>query len=236
MVKGMQERLFWLLDNKLDIIKNKTILIIGLGGVGSYALETLVRTYFNKLIIVDNDKIDISNLNRQLMTNIDNIGLYKTDVWYDRIKKINPDCNVIKITEFITKDNLNLLFKEKVDYVIDACDTLETKKEIIKYCLENKIKFISSMGMANRVDASKIKVSYLDKTCYDPLARKLRNLIKKENIKGKIPVVYSEEQPLKMNKLGSISYVVGTAGLLCTNYIVNDILKEVNNERIKKNN
>lgn len=232
----MQERLFWLLDNKLDIIKNKTILIIGLGGVGSYALETLVRTYFNKLIIVDNDKIDISNLNRQLMTNIDNIGLYKTDVWYDRIKKINPDCNVIKITEFITKDNLNLLFKEKVDYVIDACDTLETKKEIIKYCLENKIKFISSMGMANRVDASKIKVSYLDKTYYDPLARKLRNLIKKEHIKGKIPVVYSEEQPLKMNKLGSISYVVGTAGLLCTNYIVNDILKEVNNERIKKNN
>ena len=84
----MQERLFWLLDNKLDIIKNKTILIIGLGGVGSYALETLVRTYFNKLIIVDNDKIDISNLNRQLMTNIDNIGLYKTDVWYDRIKKL----------------------------------------------------------------------------------------------------------------------------------------------------
>ena len=232
----MQERLIWLLDNKLDIIKNKIILIIGLGGVGSYALETLARTYFNKLIIVDNDKIDISNLNRQLMTNINNVGLYKTDVWEDRIKKINPDCKVVKITEFITKDNLNLLFKEKVDYVIDACDTLETKKEIIKYCLKNKIKFISSMGMANRVDASKIKVSYLDKTCYDPLARKLRNLIKKENIKGKIPVVYSEEQPLKSNKLGSISYVVGTAGLLCTNYVINDIIKEVNDERIIRNN
>ncbi len=232
----MQERLIWLLDNKLDIIKNKIILIIGLGGVGSYALETLARTYFNKLIIVDNDKIDISNLNRQLMTNINNVGLYKTDVWEDRIKKINPDCKVVKITEFITKDNLNLLFKEKVDYVIDACDTLETKKEIIKYCLKNKIKFISSMGMANRVDASKIKISYLDKTCYDPLARKLRNLIKKENIKGKIPVVYSEEQPLKSNKLGSISYVVGTAGLLCTNYVINDIIKEVNDERIIRNN
>lgn len=232
----MQERLIWLLEDKLDIIKNKTILIIGLGGVGSYVLETLARTYFNKLIIVDNDKIDISNLNRQLMTNIDNIGLYKTDVWFDRIKKINPDCEVIKITEFITKDNLSLLFNYKVDYVIDACDTLETKKEIIKYCLKNKIKFISSMGMANRIDASKIKVSYLDKTCYDPLAKKLRNLIKKENIKGKIPVVYSEEQPLKINKLGSISYVVGTAGLLCTNYVVNDIIKEVNNERNSKNN
>ncbi len=232
----MQERLNYLLDDKLNMIKNKTILIIGLGGVGSYALETLARTYFKKIIIVDNDKIDISNLNRQLMTNIDNIGLYKTDVWLDRIKKINPDCEVIKITEFITKDNLNLLFNYKVDYVIDACDTLETKKEIIKYCLKNKIKFISSMGMANRVDASKIKISYLDKTCYDPLAKKLRNLIKKENIKGKIPVVYSEEQPIKIDKLGSISYVVGTAGLLCTNYVINDILKEVNNERDNKNN
>ena len=232
----MQERLVWLLEDKLNIIKNKTILIIGLGGVGSYALETLARTYFNKLIIVDNDKIDISNLNRQLMTNVDNIGLYKTDVWFDRIKKINPDCEVIKITEFITKDNLSLLFNYKVDYVIDACDTLETKKEIIKYCLKNKIKFISSMGMANRIDASKIKISYLDKTCYDPLAKKLRNLIKKENIKGKIPVIYSEEQPIKIDKLGSISYVVGIAGLLCTNYVINDILKEVNNERNNKNN
>ncbi len=232
----MQERLVWLLEDKLNIIKNKTILIIGLGGVGSYALETLARTYFKKIIIVDNDKIDISNLNRQLMTNVDNIGLYKTDVWFDRIKKINPDCEVIKITEFITKDNLSLLFNYKVDYVIDACDTLETKKEIIKYCLKNKIKFISSMGMANRIDASKIKISYLDKTCYDPLAKKLRNLIKKENIKGKIPVVYSEEQPIKIDKLGSISYVVGIAGLLCTNYVINDILKEVNNERNNKNN
>ena len=232
----MQDRLIWLLNDKLEIIKNKTILIIGLGGVGSYALETLARTYFNKLIIVDNDIIDISNLNRQLMTNVDNVGLYKTDVWNDRIKKINPSCEVVKISEFITKDNLNLLFKYNIDYVIDACDTLETKKEIIKYCLKNNIKFISSMGMANRIDSTKIKISTLDKTCYDPLARNLRSLIKKENIKGKIPVVYSEEQPLKINKLGSISHVVATAGLLCTNYVINDILKEVKNERNYKNN
>ena len=178
----MKERLELLLDDKLDIVINKTVLIIGLGGVGSYALETLARTYINNLIIVDSDKIDISNLNRQLMTNIDNIGEYKTHVWYDRIKKINPNCNIKMITEFITKDNLDLLFEDKVDYVIDACDTLETKKEIIKYCLNNKIKFISSMGMANRIDATKIKISNLDKTCYDPLAKKLRNIIKKESL------------------------------------------------------
>lgn len=226
----MQERLIWLLSDKLEIIKNKTILIIGLGGVGSYALETLARTYFNKLIIADNDTIDISNLNRQLMSNIDNIGKYKTDIWEKRIKKINPNCKVIKITEFITKDNLDKLFKEKVDYVIDACDTLETKKEIIKYCLQNKIKFISSLGMANRVDATKVKFSYLDKTAYDPLAKKLRLLLRKENIKGKIPVIYSDEIPLKTSKLGSIAHVPAIAGLLCTNYIINDILKGVNHD------
>ena len=226
----MQERLKWILKNKLEIIQNKTILIIGLGGVGSYALETLVRTYFKHLIIVDGDKIDISNLNRQLMTNIDNIGQLKTEVWFERIKKINPDCQVELISKFIDKDNLSMLFQTKIDYVIDACDTVETKKEIIKYCLKNKIKFLSVMGMANRIDASKVKFSYLDKTNYDPLAKKMRNLLKKENIKGKVPVIYSDEPPLKNNNLGSIAYVPAIAGLLCTNYVVNDILKGVTNE------
>ena len=226
----MQERLKWLLKDRLEIIQNKTVLIIGLGGVGSYALETLARTYFKHLIIVDGDKIDISNLNRQLMTNIDNVGQFKTEVWLERIKKINPDCQVEIVNKFIDKDNLYILFQTKIDYVIDACDTVETKKEIIEYCLKNKIKFISVMGMANRLDASKVKFSYLDKTSYDPLAKKMRALLKKENIKGKVPVIYSDEVPLKSNNLGSIAYVPALAGLLCTNYVVNDILKGVKDE------
>ena len=230
MVKDMQERLEWLLKDNLDVVKSKVILIIGLGGVGSYALETLARTYFKKIIIVDGDKIDISNLNRQLMSNVNNIGCYKTDVWQERILKINPSCEVIKITEFINKENLYKLFQSEVDYVIDACDTVETKKEIIKYCLKNKIKFISVMGMANRIDASYVKFSYLDKTCYDPLAKKLRLLLKKDNIKGKIPVIYSEEIPIKNRNLGSIAHVPAIAGILCTNYIINDILKGVIHE------
>ncbi|MBE6149832.1 MAG: tRNA threonylcarbamoyladenosine dehydratase [Firmicutes bacterium] len=223
----MNDRLEILFGDKLNKIQNKTVLIIGLGGVGSYALETLVRTGINKLIIVDGDSVDISNLNRQLMSLTSNIGLSKTDVWENRIKLINPNCEIIKITEFITKDNLNLLFQEKIDYVIDACDTLETKKEIIKYCLKNKIKFITSMGMANRINSSYIKQSYLDKTKNDPLAKKLRSIVKKENIKGKIPVVYSEELPIKSTKLGSVAHVTATAGLCITNYIINDILKDV---------
>ena len=153
----MTDRLEILFGDNLKKIQDKTILIIGLGGVGSYTLESLVRTGIKKIIIVDGDKVDESNLNRQLMSLTTNIGLYKTNVWEDRIKEINPNCEIIKITEFITKDNLDLLFKEKVDYVIDACDTLDTKKEIIKYCLKNKIKFISSMGMANRINSLYIK-------------------------------------------------------------------------------
>lgn len=224
----MLERLDWLLENKLDIIVNKTVLIIGLGGVGSYALETLARTGIKKLIIVDSDIVDVSNLNRQLMSLTTNVGQSKVDVWFDRIKLINPECTVIKIKEFITRDNLYLLFKGKVDYVIDACDTLDTKVAIMKYCLDNKIKFISSLGMANRLDASKIKQTTLDKTNNDPLAKKLRLLIKKENIKGKIPVICSFELPKKNGKLGSIAHVVATSGLLCTNYIINDILGDKN--------
>lgn len=226
----MQDRLEFLLKDKLEMLQNKTILIIGLGGVGSYCLETLARTYFNKFIIVDGDKVDISNLNRQLMTNIYNVGDFKTDVWEDRIKSINPECEVIKINEFITKDNLNLLFNEKIDYLIDCCDTVDTKIEIMKYCLNNKIKFISSMGMANKLDSTKIKISYLDKTEYDPLAKKIRTLVKKEGIKGRIPVVYSNEMAIKCDKLGSIAHVVATAGVLCSNYVINDILKGDSNE------
>lgn len=223
----MLSRLELLLGEKLEYLTSKVILIIGLGGVGSYALETLARTGIKKIIIVDSDTIDESNLNRQLMTNINNIGLYKTDVWADRIKSINPNCEVVKYTLFITKENIASLFKEHVDYVIDACDTLNTKLEIIRYCLYNKIKFISSMGMAKRINNNYIKVSTLDKTKNDPLAKKLRMLVKKNGIKGKIPVVYSEELPLKINGLGSIAHVTATAGVYITNYIINDILRDV---------
>ena len=217
-----------LLGDKFKKINQMTVLIIGLGGVGSYALETLVRTGISNVIIVDNDIIDITNLNRQLMSLSSNIGEYKVDVWEKRIKEINNKCNVIKINEFITKDNLDLLFKYDIDYLIDACDTIDTKLNIIKYCLDKKIKFISSMGMANRLDNTLIKTTSLDKTINDPLAKKLRMLVRKENIKGKIPVVYSEEIPLKSNKLGSIAHVVAASGLLITNYIINDIIGDKN--------
>ena len=123
------ERLELLVHEKIKDIYNKTVLIIGLGGVGSYAVEALVRSGISNLIIVDNDTISLSNLNRQLMTYHSNIGKFKTDEIEKRIKDINPNANIIKITEFIDMNNINKLFEYKIDYVVDACDTLMVKLE-----------------------------------------------------------------------------------------------------------
>lgn len=217
-------------ESNLEKLKNTTILIVGLGGVGSYATESLVRSGIGKLIIVDNDKVDITNLNRQLMSLHSNVGEYKTDVWEKRINDINPDCEVIKISEFITKDNIDLLFKDKVDYIVDACDTTETKCELIKYATSNNVKIISSMGTGNKLDPSKLEIIDIRKTSYDPLAKKIRKMVKDLRIKNKIPVVCSKESSIKTNSktISSNSFVPATSGLLITSYIINDIIdKEI---------
>ena len=208
---------------QLDNIVNKKILIVGIGGVGGYTLETLVRLGINNITIADYDIVDSSNLNRQIISNMANIGKKKVDIAHNRYTKINPDIQLTLIKDKITIDNFNDLINQKYDYIVDACDDSLIKVELIKYALNNNIKIISSCGTANRIDASKLKITTLDKTEYDPLAKKLRNILRKENITLKIPVVSSIEKPIKCNGLGSVSYVPATAGLLITNYIINDI-------------
>lgn len=205
----------------------KKVLVLGVGGVGSYAVEALVRAGIGTIIIIDADYVALSNLNRQLMTNQNNIGLSKVDVLEERIKSINPDCHVIKIKEFITTDNLNLLFNLEPDFIIDCIDTIKTKKYLIKECLKRKVKFISSMGMGNKLDPTRIKITDLSKTAYDKIAKELRNFVKKEHIKGKIPVIFSDEQPIKVEKvIGSISFVPSVAGLIGASYVIKEIIKE----------
>lgn len=214
-------------EDNFNKIKNTTVLVLGVGGVGSYAVESLVRSGIGKIVIVDNDKVDITNLNRQLMTLHSNIGKYKVDVLEERIKDINPECEVVKINEFITSNNINILFNENINYVIDACDTVDTKKSIIKECIKRNIKFISCMGTGNKIDPTKLEIIDIRKTSYDPLARIIRKMIKDEKINNKVMVVASTEQPLKndSNIIGSNSYVPATAGLLCSSYVINDIIK-----------
>ena len=224
------QRLELLVNEKINDIYNKNILIIGLGGVGSYAVEALVRSGISNITIVDNDTISITNLNRQLMAYHSNIGCYKTDEIEKRILDINPNAKVIKVTEFIDRNNINDLFKTKYDYVIDACDTLMVKMDLIRMCDKNKIKLISCMGSGNKMDPSRLKITELRKTNYDPLAKKLRKMVKDENIKNKITVICSDE-PIKVKKTKEIpsnSFVPATAGLLCASYIINDIVGDKN--------
>jgi len=208
---------------EIDKLKDKTVLILGLGGVGSFTAITLARLPIKKLILVDSDKVEITNLNRQIYYNYD-IGKNKVDALEEHIKNINPDIIVEKINLFIDENNIDILFK--ADYIVDACDTMNTKKVLIKKCLEKKQKFISCMGTANRLDATKFEIIDIRKTINDPVAKILRKYVKDERLKGKIPVVVSKELPFKSKKLGSVSFVPPVAGIYMTNYIINDILGE----------
>ncbi|HOO68105.1 MAG TPA: ThiF family adenylyltransferase [Bacilli bacterium] len=218
----------WLdrLNKMIDInkLKDKTVLIIGLGGVGGNALESIVRMGINNVIIVDNDVIDITNLNRQLLSLNSNIGKLKIDVAKERVLDINPNCNIITINKFIDSSNILDLFNYNIDYVIDACDTITTKILLIEECIKRNIKIISCMGTGNKFHPELLEITKLKDTTYDPIAKLLRN-----KLKGKdIMVVCSTEKPIEIKDRipGSNSLVPNTAGILCASYVVNDILKE----------
>lgn len=211
-------------DN-IDKIKNTKVLIIGIGGVGGYTLESLVRSGIENITIVDYDKIDVTNLNRQIISLNSNIGKYKVEEAKKRIEDINKKCNVKIIKEKISLDNFDILNIEKYDYVIDACDTVEVKKEIIRRCLKNNIKFISSMGTGFKLDPSKLKIMDVRKTSYDPIAKIIRHMVKEEKLKGKIMVVSSTEEKKSNSKvIASNAFVPAIAGLMCTSYVINDIV------------
>lgn len=221
----MFDRFKILIGDKVDKLENKTVLLVGLGGVGGYVFESLVRSDVGNIIVCDNDVFDITNLNRQLLSNVNNIGKLKVDEAEKRKNMINKRCNVVKIAEFITDDNVSLLFEKKIDFVIDAIDTIKTKKLIIKNCLQKNIKFISVMGTGNKMDASRLEICDVRDTSYDPIAKEIRNFVKKEKINKKVPVVYSKEF-IKTGRVGSTAFVPAVAGLLASSYAVNVLIKE----------
>lgn len=215
-------------DNLLEL-SNKKVLVLGVGGVGGYVVESLTRSGIGTIIIVDNDYVDETNLNRQIIALKSTIGKKKVDVLEKRIKDINEDCKVIKIDEFITPDNIDILFNYDIDYLVDACDYVETKKSVIKECLKRNIKFISSMGTAKKLDPSKLQITDIRKTYNDPLARIIRKYIKDEKITKKIDVLSSTELPIKTEGLGSSSFVPSSAGLLIASYIIRKLIKDLSN-------
>lgn len=206
----------------LKKIKNLNILIVGIGGVGGYTLESLVRCGVEYITIIDYDRVDSSNLNRQIISNLNNIGQLKVDVARKRYTNINDKLNLKTMSIFLDKDNINSINICQFDYVVDACDSVLTKALLMEVCVSKNIKIISSMGTAKKMDATKLSITTLDKTNYDKLAKKLRSVVPK-NIQRKIKVVSSTEQVKDINVLGSNSFVPATSGLLITNYIINDV-------------
>lgn len=213
-------------DN-INVLSNKCVLVLGVGGVGGYVVESLARSGIGKIIIVDFDTIDISNINRQIIALDSTIGLKKVDVLEKRIKDINRDCIVIKNDKFIDNNNFLDLFNEKIDFFVDACDTMNVKKMVIKECINKNIPFISSMGTGNKLDPSLLEITDIRKTVNDPLARILRKFVKDEKINKKVLVCSSRELPIKTGDRtpGSSAFVPSSAGLLISSYIVRFFIK-----------
>ena len=209
----------------LEKLKKTTVLVIGLGGVGGYVVEALTRSGIGNLILVDYDKVDITNFNRQIIAINENVGKYKVDCFKERIASINEECNVTIYNLRIDNDNIKDIFNTKIDFVVDAVDDIRAKVSIINYCLEHNIEFISSMGTGNRLNPSKLTITTLDKTYNDPLARIIRSKFDK-NIQKKITVCLSLELPLKVTDktvIGSNAFVPSSAGLLIASHIIRKI-------------
>lgn len=210
----------------LEKIKQKTILVIGIGGVGGYVVESLIRSGISKIIIVDPDIIEETNINRQILALNSTIGKKKVDVMESRIRDINKNVTIIKYDCFFDKNTKDEILDHNIDFIADCCDMTESKKLLIKESLNRKIPLISSMGTANRLDPSKLAIMDIRKTYNDPLAKKMRKFIKDEKIKEKIIVLTSLEIPKKNGIiLGSTSFVPSAAGLLITSYIIKKIIE-----------
>ena len=215
-------------SDKVNDLSKKSVLVLGVGGVGGYTVEALARSNIGTLILVDYDKVEESNINRQIIALNSTIGKSKVDVLEERIKDINSGCKVIKIDKFIDDSNFLELFDNNIDYFVDACDTVLVKKLVIKECLKRNIPFISSMGTGNKLDPSKLEIVDIRKTVNDPLARLLRKFVKDEKINKKVMVLSSKELPIKTGERtpGSSAFVPSSAGLLIASYIVRSFIEK----------
>ncbi len=226
----MFDRTLKIIDEQLlENIKKQRILLVGVGGVGGFALESLVRLGFLNITLVDADAIEESNLNRQIISTQENLGKKKVEVAKERALNINPNANIITYNLFLQEENMNAIFQEKYDYIIDACDTITTKYLLIRKALETNTRIISCMGTGNRLDPSKVTITRLDKTNNDPLASAMRTILRKNNVSLKVPVVWSSEIPKKSKEkaVGSIVLVPAAAGLQLVYFILNDLINRV---------
>lgn len=222
----MFSRLNLLIGDKVNDLHNKKVIVFGIGGVGGYATEILARCGIGNITLVDYDKVDISNKNRQIIALDSTIGLYKVDVMKDRILDFYPDCNVISINEKVLPDNLENFNLSNYDYVIDAIDMVSSKVSLISYCKSNSIPIISAMGVGNRLGIPNFKIVDIYKTCNDKLAKVLRKELKEVGVTSH-NVVFCENIPSVSSKtIGSIAYFPAMSGCMLASYVVEELIKE----------
>ena len=221
-------------DEGINKLKNSNVIVFGVGGVGSFAAEAIARAGVGNLTIVDFDDVDITNINRQLPALHSTVGKYKVEVMKDRILDINPDINIKAIREVYNKYTSESILCENYDYVVDAIDMVTSKIHLIETCKNKGLEIISSMGMGNKLDPTKIEVTDIHKTTICPLARVMRKELKDRKIK-KLKVVYSTEQPKELKKKilngkkvtpGSVSFVPSVGGLIIASVVINDLLNK----------
>lgn len=213
--------------DKVNKLKNSCVLVIGLGGVGGYVVESLTRSGIGTLILVDSDVVDITNINRQIIATDETIGKLKTECFKERIKSINPECKVKLYSKFLDETNYLTILENNIDFIVDAIDSIKSKELIIKYALENNIKIISSMGTGNRENPLDLDIVDIKKTSGDPIAKIIRKYLRDNNINKKLPVLCSHELP--MNKINDVipsnSFVPSTAGILISSYVIKELIK-----------
>lgn len=204
-------------EENMERLKNATVLVVGTGGVGGMAVESLARSGIGRLILIDRDVVEPSNTNRQLAALESTVGQVKVDVLKKRILDINPETEVLTFHEFYDRNMNSRLDELDIDYILDCIDSLHAKQDLIEYCLDRRIPFLSSMGMARRKDPARIRIMELEKTTYDPLAKRLRVWRRKQHLKGKVMVCCSQEAPGPAeagSPLPSMMFVPATAGLI----------------------
>ncbi|CEH33157.1 tRNA threonylcarbamoyladenosine dehydratase [Romboutsia lituseburensis] len=221
-------------DEGIEKLKKSNVIVFGVGGVGSFAAEAIARAGVGNLTIVDFDDVDITNINRQLPALHSTVGKYKVEVMKERILDINPNINIKAIRNVYNKDTSEEILCEDYDYVVDAIDMVTSKIHLIETCKSKGLEIISSMGMGNKLDPTKIVVTDIHKTSMCPLAKVMRKELKDRRIK-KLKVVYSTEKPSDLKKKilngkkitpGSTSFVPSVGGLIIASVVINDLLNK----------
>ncbi len=215
----------------LEKLHRSKVAVFGVGGVGSFVVEGLARAGVGNFILVDNDVVDLSNLNRQIIATHSSIGRTKVDVAKERILDINPECHVVTFRKFFLPESEDFI-NEPIDYIVDCVDTVSAKLELVVRAKAKGIPIISSMGTGNKLDPTRFEVTDIYKTSVCPLAKVIRRELKSRNIDG-LKVVYSKEEPIRGNASnkgnrvpGSVSFVPSVAGMIIAGEVFKDLIKK----------